>query len=247
MSDARSEASGPDDERGKDVPAPRRLRAGDAERDSVLEVLTEAHAAGRLDPDEVDERQKQALRSRFVDELPDLIDDLPEGAALAARLQSQADQAAGRGPGSAVAARPHGGVPAVRGPGEVVPTRTGAWADDNSIAVMSGRELQVAPGTTTFRTYALMGGDDVYLTDALGPGVEITLESYAMWAGNTVYVPGGVRIIDRTVNIMAGNDISRKAQGDGSNGTVILTGFSLMAGHDVKLDKHWRDQQGLTR
>jgi hypothetical protein len=92
-----------------------------------------------------------------------------------------------------------------------------------------------------------MGGDEVYLTDALGPGVEVTVESYAMWAGNTVYVPGGVRIVDRTVNIMAGNDISRKAQGDGSNGTVILTGFSLMAGHEVKLDKTWRDQQGLTR
>ncbi|WP_019159407.1 DUF1707 SHOCT-like domain-containing protein [Brevibacterium senegalense] len=247
MSEARSEASGPDDERGKDVPAPRRLRAGDAERDSVLEVLSEAHAAGRLDPDEVDERQKQALRSRFVDELPDLVDDLPEGVALAARLQSQADQAVGRGPGSAVVPRPHGTVPAVRGPGEVVPARTGAWADDNSIAIMSGREIGVAPGTTVFRTYALMGGDEVYLTDVMGPGVELTLESYAMWAGNTVYVPGGVRIVDRTVNIMAGNDISRKAQGDGSNGTVILTGFSLMAGHDVKLDRTWRDQQGLTR
>lgn len=252
MSEARSDASGPDDERGryergKDAPAPRRLRAGDAERDAVLEVLTEAHAAGRLDPDEVDERQKLALRSRFVDELPDLIDDLPEGDTLAARLQSQADQAAGRGTGSAVVPRAQRGVPAVRGRGEVVPARTGAWSDDNSIAIMSGREIEVSPGTTIFRTYTLMGGDDVYLTDAMGPGVEVTLESYAMWAGNTVYVPGGVRIIDRTVNIMAGNDISRKAQGDGSNGTVILTGFSLMAGHDVKLDKTWRDQQGITR
>lgn len=245
MSDALSDASGPDDERGKDVPVARRLRAGDAERDAVLEVLAEAHGAGRLDPDEVDERQKLALRSRFVDELPDLIDDLPEGGPLAARLQAQSDQSAHRGPGSAIAARTPGQVPAARTSGEVAPVQSGSWVDDNSIAVMSGRQVRVAPGTATFRSYALMGGDEVFLTEALGPGVEITLESYAMWAGNTVYVPGGVRIIDRTINIMAGNDISKKAQGDGSNGTVILTGFSLMAGHDIKLDKNWRPPEGL--
>ena len=110
---------------------------------------------------------------------------------------------------------------------------------------MSGREVRVSPGTATVRSFALMGGDDVFLAEAMGPGIEVTLESYAMWAGNTVYVPGGVRIIDRTINIMAGNDISKKAQGDGSNGTVILTGFSLMAGHDIKLDKNWRPPEGL--
>jgi hypothetical protein len=227
------------------TPAPRRLRAGDAERDAVLEVLTEAHAAGRLDPDEVDERQKAALRTRFVDELPELVDDLPEGRVLAARLQEQADAGTRRGPGTAVAPRAPAPAPVTHRPGEVAPVQSDSWVDDNSIAVMSGRQVRVAPGTATFRSYALMGGDEVFLAEAMGPGVEITLESYAMWAGNTVYVPGGVRIIDRTISIMAGNDISKKAQGDGSNGTVILTGFSLMAGHDIKLDKNWRPPEGL--
>lgn len=246
MSEPPQDDRGPahDDGRAARVP---RLRAGDMERDAVLDVLGQAHGAGRLDADEIDDRQRAALRARFVDQLPALIDDLPEGAALAARLQEQADRAAGRGTGGAVIARGHGSAPSARGPGAVVPARSGAWSDDNAIAILSGREVQVSSGTAVFRTYALMGGDDVYLTDALGPGVELTLECYALWAGSTVYVPGGVRIIDRTVNIMAGNTIARRAQGDGSNGTLILTGFSLMAGHDVKLDKRWRDQQGLTR
>ena len=38
----------------------------------------------------------------------------------------------------------------------------------------------------------------------------------------------------RAVAIMAGNDISPEAQGDGSNGTLILKGFLWWAGHDVK-------------
>lgn len=248
MSEPRPDDDLPDDAGAGDAPTPptpRRLRAGDAERDAVLEVLAEAHAAGRLDPDEVDERQKAALRTRFVDELPELVDDLPEGRVLAARLQEQADAGAHRGPGSAVAHRAPAPAPVTRRPGDLAPTGSGTGTDDTTIAIMSGREVRVDPGTSTVRSFALMGGDDVFLTEAMGPGVEITLESYAMWAGNTVYVPGGVRIIDRTISIMAGNDISKKAQGDGSNGTVILTGFSLMAGHDIKLDKNWRPPEGL--
>ena len=177
----------------------------------------------------------------------ELVDDLPEGRALADRLVQQADASARRGHGSAVAPRAAAPSPVTHRPGELSSTGSAAGTDDTTIAIMSGRQVRVSPGTATVRSFALMGGDDVFLAEALGPGVEITLESYAMWAGNTVYVPGGVRIIDRTISIMAGNSIARKAQGDGSNGTVILTGFSLMAGHEIKLDKNWRDQQGLPR
>ena len=107
------------------------------------------------------------------------------------------------------------------------------------MAILSGREIEVAPGTPAVHSYCVMGGDDIYLTDALGPGVEITLDCYALMGGNTIYIPGGVRIIDRTVNIIAGNDVKKKARGDGSNGTLVLTGFSLMAGHDIKIDPGW--------
>ena len=36
---------------------------------------------------------------------------------------------------------------------------------------------------------------------------------------------------------MAGNDIHKGAQGDGSNGTLIIKGFLFWAGSDIKLDK----------
>lgn len=213
--------------------ARRRLRAGDEERDAVLEVLAKAHAAGRLDPDEIDERQRETFRARYVDELPVLIDDLPEGRDLVARYAQITGGSESSGP-------PAPGTSLARAPrGEILPVTPGSGPPENSVAVMSGREIHVDPGTGIVRSYALMGGDEIFLSDVMGPGVEVTLESYAMWAGNDVYVPGGVKVVDKTVNIMAGNSVAKNARGDGSNGVVVLTGFSLMAGHDVKLDPNW--------
>ncbi|HLS32393.1 MAG TPA: DUF1707 domain-containing protein [Brevibacterium sp.] len=221
-----------------DGPAPKspRLRAGDEERDAVLDILARAHGAGRLDPSEIDERQRETLRARFVDELPALIEDLPEGRDLAARFASQTGRTEASRPGSALA-------PATSG--EILPVAPGSGPPETTVAVMSGREHVVEPGTGTVRSYALMGGDEIYLGDVMGPGVEVTLECYAMWAGNEIYVPAGVKVVDRTMNLMAGNSIAKNARGDGENGTVILTGFSLMAGHDVKLDPNWRPRRGI--
>lgn len=217
----------PDDAQNSEhPPAPRpRMRASDADRDAVLDVLAEAHSAGRLTPDELDERQRGCLSARFLDELPALIDDLPEGGELAARLAPAppADQ-----PGSALAPRPS---PA----GEIVPARPGSGEPESAVAVFSGGYRSLSPGTPVLRCVSLFAGDDISLVEAMGPGVEVTLELTSAFAGHEIYVPPGVKIIDRTVNILAGNDIEHGAQGDGSNGTLILTGISLCAGHDVHL------------
>lgn len=220
------------------TPSTPRLRAGDEERDAVLDILARAHGAGRLDPTEVDERQREALRARFVDELPDLIDDLPEGRDVAARFAALSGRTEQSGDSSGTALAHTSG-------GDILPVTPGSGPPETTVAVMSGREHIVEPGTGLVRSYGLMGGDEIYLGDVMGPGVEVTLECYAMWAGNEVYVPAGVKVLDRTVNVMAGNSIAKNARGDGSNGTVILSGFSLMAGHDVKLDPNWRPRRGL--
>ncbi|WP_181274824.1 DUF1707 SHOCT-like domain-containing protein [Brevibacterium oceani] len=217
-----------------DTPPPqRRIRASDQDRDDVLSVITEAVTNGRLDPEETTQRQDEAIGAKFLDELIPLIDDLPEGDSLHRKLARQTGQAPGpAGPGSELARR---------GPTELSPAaEPGSATPMNSVAIMSGRQLDVPPGTAEVTTYALMGGDDIDLCDVMGPGVTVELNSYAMWAGNDVYVPPGVRIRDETINIMGGNDIHGPAQGDGSNGTVILKGVSLMAGHDVRLAKGYR-------
>lgn len=193
----------------------KRLRVGDADRDAVVEVLQQAYSHGRLTMEEYSTRQDAALEARFAEDLRELIEDLPEQDAL---------------PTTAVVRSATGAqVPQVSGS---VPI--------SSAAVLSGKTVQLEPGRTEMNSIAFMGGDDIYVRDALGPGVTVTLTLNAVMGGNNVYVPPGVRVVDESVAIMAGNDVKTKAQGDGSQGTVVLRGFLFWGGNDVKLDKRDR-------
>lgn len=70
------------------VPAHRHLRAADRDRDVISEVLTEAFAQGRLDRDELDERQDQLRDTRTLGELPALVRDLVSDQVVAVRRPS---------------------------------------------------------------------------------------------------------------------------------------------------------------
>ncbi|GAB3059323.1 DUF1707 SHOCT-like domain-containing protein [Sediminivirga luteola] len=238
------------------APRPRGLRAGDTEREKVLTVLSDAHAAGRLTPEELDERQSAALAARYVAELPALIDDLPEGAALVPELERLSGIAPGRRGGRAAGKDGQALVPR---PPVQPPVRQDGDARLR-VAVLSGSEVVVAPGTPAVNSLALMGGDTLDLRSVLGPGVEFEVLCFAMWAGNEIIVPPGVEIVDKTVNmmagnefkitdsvrvddqsvnLMAGNDISRRSTEDetqpGEQGRLVLKGFSLMAGHTISV------------
>lgn len=214
-----------------DKPRAPRLRASDKDRDSVLAVITDAVASGRLDPDETADRQDEAISAKYLDELMPLIVDLPEGHDLYRSLQRQTG--GGTAAGTSLA---HSVGPAPLAPG----SGPGSQTTMNSIAIMSGRDLDVPAGTSEVTTYAFMGGDKVDLCEVMGPGVTVSLTCYAMMAGHDIYVPPGVRIRDDTINIMAGNGVHSSARGNGSNGTLILNGISFMAGHDVHLAKGYR-------
>jgi DUF1707 SHOCT-like domain len=59
-----------------DPPSPPALRASDADRDRVIDVLRAAVGDGRLDPAEFDERLDAALAARTIDALAPLTADL---------------------------------------------------------------------------------------------------------------------------------------------------------------------------
>lgn len=189
------------------VPAPR-YRAGDADRDRILAVLQDAYEAGRLGLDELSERQERALRSVYTDDLAPLVADLPE----------VADDDRG-----APVPR-HSALP-----------ETAASPTTTSVTVMSGRDVLLESGVHEVTDFAWWGGNNYDLREALGPGRTVTLNLHAVMGGHNIYVPEGVRVVDQSLAIMAGNDIDAHAQGDGSNGTLILKGFLWWAGSDVKL------------
>ena len=59
------------------VPQPHDLLASDAERDRVAEALRTHAAAGRLDPEELEQRLALALAARTRADLAPLVADLP--------------------------------------------------------------------------------------------------------------------------------------------------------------------------
>jgi hypothetical protein len=65
---------------------PGEMRVSDADRDQALGELSLAFKAGRLTPDELDQRSGQALAARTGDELTALLADLPLDDAIAARV-----------------------------------------------------------------------------------------------------------------------------------------------------------------
>jgi hypothetical protein len=65
------------------VPPPE-MRASDADRDRVMDVLRDATAEGRLTADELDERLAAALTARTFGDLAALTEDLPVGPDLLA-------------------------------------------------------------------------------------------------------------------------------------------------------------------
>ena len=59
--------------------APHEMRASDADRDQVMDVLRNATAEGRLTADELEERLEAALTARTFGDLAALTEDLPVG------------------------------------------------------------------------------------------------------------------------------------------------------------------------
>ena len=66
---------------GRRGPRDRSLRAGDADRDAVAEILREHHIAGRLGTDELDERLERCMAARTFADLDALLSDLPSSRA----------------------------------------------------------------------------------------------------------------------------------------------------------------------
>jgi Domain of unknown function (DUF1707) len=65
------------------TPADRALRASDADRTAVGDILRKEHVAGRLDTDEFAERFGRCLEAKTYAQLDVLLADLPEGAETA--------------------------------------------------------------------------------------------------------------------------------------------------------------------
>ncbi|OIJ67622.1 DUF1707 SHOCT-like domain-containing protein [Streptomyces mangrovisoli] len=193
------------------------LRASDADRERVAEVLRDALAEGRLDMTEFEERLEATYAARTYAELAPLTRDLP---------------AAGVTPPSPVSFVKE-------------PEPSGSWgsrivggegSSSGAVAVMSGFQRK---GRWTvprrFTCFAFWGGGEIDLRDADFADREVEINCIAIMGGMNVVVPPGVEVVVRGIGVMGGFDHSQEGvPGEPGAPRVIVTGFAFWGGVGVE-------------
>ncbi|QFG26833.1 DUF1707 domain-containing protein [Actinomadura sp. WMMB 499] len=184
------------------------MRASDADRDRVAQVLRDAAGDGRLTLAELDERLDAVYAAKTYAELRPLTRDLP---------------AAGTDP----VPPPAGGVD--YRPVDDAPT----WK--TGIGVLSGfRRSGVWNAPASFFTFAFWGGGKIDLREARFAGGEMTIHAWAIMGGVEVVVPDDLAVHVRGLGIMGGFDGRASGPGDPGAPKVVVKGFAFWGGVDVK-------------
>ncbi|SHI21567.1 DUF1707 SHOCT-like domain-containing protein [Streptomyces sp. 3214.6] len=214
------------------VPGPAELRASDADRERVAEVLREAVAEGRLDMTEFEERLDQTYKARTYGELAPITRDLPVAGVTPPPVVSLSKEPPADG---SWAGRIVGGE------------GSSTWA----VAVMSGFQRR---GRWTvprrFDCFAFWGGGEIDLREADFAAGEVVINCVAIMGGVQIIVPPGVEVVVRGIGVMGGfDDGATGVAGDPGAPRVVVTGFAFWGGVGVerKKTKAARRQEKLDR
>jgi hypothetical protein len=194
------------------------LRASDADRERVAEVLRDALAEGRLDMAEFEERLEATYSARTYGELAPITRDLPLTGAAAPPAPVSFAKAPAQSGGWA---------------GRIV---GGEGSSTGGIAIMSGFERK---GRWTmpkrFTCFAFMGGGEIDLREANFADREVEINCVAVMGGVQVIVPPGVEVVVRGIGIMGGFEHPRD-DGPPEPGAprVVVSGFAFWGGVGVE-------------
>ncbi|WP_150244950.1 DUF1707 SHOCT-like domain-containing protein [Nocardiopsis quinghaiensis] len=207
-----------------------RIRASDADRDSVAHRLREALAEGRLDPDEHSERLDSVYRAKTLGELVPITEDLP----------------AESGPSASVAPTDFRSPRPVYGGGRIVDREPTSRA---AIVVMGGADRSgswVVPGT--FVAFAVMGGVELDLREARFTQRETTIWICTVMGGVGVIVPDDIQVRVHGLPLMGGFGVSENTPSvvDPDAPVVHIRGIAVMGGVGVeyKPRKHQGEIEG---
>lgn len=201
------------------------MRASDAERERIADVLRDALADGRLGMDEFQERLDSTYQARTRGELVPLVRDLPH--------HGDEDTSGDHLPEVAGAqdASPPPSLRKTRRWTERIGGRaTSRWG----IGVMGGfgrRGQWTVP--RVFTGIGIMGGGELDLREARFEDRDVVIRCFALMGGFSVTVPPGVGVEVRGVGIMGGFDSSASGFGDAGAPHVVITGVTVMGGVGV--------------
>lgn len=192
------------------------LRASDADRERVAEILRDALAEGRLDMAEFEERLDATYQARTYGELAPITRDLPAAGVTAPAVSLTKDPAAGPD-----------------WPGRIT---GGAGSSTWAVAVMSGFQRK---GHWTmprrFTCFAFWGGGEIDLREANFADREVEINAIAIMGGVDVIVPPGVEVVVRGIGVMGGFDHREEGvPGEPGAPRVVVTGFAFWGGVGVQ-------------
>ncbi|MFF3338919.1 DUF1707 domain-containing protein [Streptomyces flavidovirens] len=192
-------------------PAPREpaLRASDADRDRIADILRDAMVEGRLTAEEHADRIDSVYRAKTVAELEPLVEDLPAPGGGARRE-----------PASAAYDPVDPSVPA---------------AAENLVAVFSGstRKGRWRIGGRT-NAFALFGSVEIDLTEALF-GQRLTVIDATSICGNVeVRVPENITLRGSGTGIFGNFEVDTLEANDPQAPVVVVNGYSVFGNIEAK-------------
>ncbi|MGA4839846.1 DUF1707 SHOCT-like domain-containing protein [Streptomyces sp. G45] len=200
------------------------LRASDADRDRAAEILAEALAVGRLDPEEHSERIDGVYKAKTLAELEPFVVDLPAPGERAPSFEKS---------------------PADSGPAAFPET-----ADETLHAVFGDaiRKGRWRPGRRT-HAYAIFSDAVIDLSEAVFEHRHIMVKSFAVFGDVRIRVPENVSLRGSGTGIFGTFEVDTLESQDHDAPVVHVAGFAIFG--DVrarpKRGKLIRDLRGYLR
>ncbi|MEV3854351.1 DUF1707 domain-containing protein [Streptomyces sp. NPDC050095] len=192
---------------------PADLRASDADRDRIADILREALAEGRLDADEHAERIDGVYRAKTVGELEPLVRDLP----------------------GAHQARP--AAPAARGvaPDRPAPGTIPAVPGENLVAVFSStsRKGRWRPARRT-HAYAVFGDVEIDLSEAIFEHREVYIKAVSVFGNVSVRVPENISLRGSGGGVLGSFEVDAMDGADPDAPVVYVDGIAVLGSVDAK-------------
>ncbi|MEV3989360.1 DUF1707 domain-containing protein [Streptomyces sp. NPDC049837] len=205
------------------VPAePPAIRASDADRDRIADILRDALAEGRIDAEEHGERVEAAYRAKTLGELEPLVRDLP-----AAR------------PDREPARQPHAYEP-----------EDPAVPDDRLIAVFSSatRKGRWRVGRRT-HAFSVFGSVEIDLTEAIFTQRLTTINATSVFGNVEIRVPENITLRGGGSGILGNFEVTTLEATDPEAPVVVINGFAVLGNVEArpKRGKRIADLHGKLR
>ncbi|WP_405777665.1 DUF1707 domain-containing protein [Streptomyces sp. NBC_00859] len=191
-------------------PRPVDIRASDADRDRIADILRDALAEGRLDAEEHSERIESVYRAKTLAELEPLVQDLPATGTAARAGTGSAAYAVADDPDTPVTA-------------------------ENLVAVFSSstRKGRWRIGRRT-NAFSLFGNIEIDLTEALFEQRLTVINATAIFGNVEVRVPENITLRGSGTGIFGNFEVETLESESPEAPVVVVNGYSVFGNIEAK-------------